>query len=651
MLKIFRKNKRIAQVVLVVGSALLLVSWLVADGSAQLLQDVLEGSTTYARTADGTTVSGSEAERLRRESRLAGLVGSQAITVLGASEDPAHWYLLSREAQEAGLVGGVADGRARLADLAAQSNVPESQAMGALMRESRLSSTEVLETLAKVNGIERMLGLVLNSGARLSDVRLRQASARLQLGASGDVVVLDAATASVPGLAAPSEEALKAQLDKWGSTPKGQGDKGFGYRLPDRLKVQWMRIPATSVADLVDRSDLLSNVELRKYWLENRAEFQTAESLASEAPTFESMRDTVRAKVRERMIAQKRTEIAKFLADEMAMAMRGVTQRNGYYDIPEGGVPGATLASLSELVQKRFGIAAPEMGSVTDRWIEPRELDAVAGLGTATTDRFGSTPVNASQLAASVREFGGKPTLVAQRGVPCPVLTAPDGDLFVCTFTETDASRAPASVDEVRDAVTADVRRIEAYERLVATMAEITALASSGGLQAVASAYGSKIDPFVEVRAADPMFLQYGLRMPSALPVLGADQKVADAVADRAFALPPEADLAAMPAPERTFVIESPDKLAVVAMRIDSVKPMNQGDLTRLMANDRFRSSLAMQDVDQTALDMFAKDALVKRYGFVQVAQVRSAADDAYADAYGDAYGSAKPAAAPAAAR
>jgi hypothetical protein len=630
MLKIFRKNKRIAQVVLVTGSVLLLVSWLVADGSAQLLQDVLSGTSTHARMADGTTVSSAEAERMRREARAASFVGSQALAVLGATDDVAHWYLLSREAQDAGLVGGIADGRARLADMAAQNNVPEGQLLGGLMRESRLSSTEVLETLAKVNGIERMLGLVLNSGARLSDMRLRQASARLQLGVTGDVVVLDAANVSLPGAADPSDDALQAQLDAYGSTAPGQGDKGFGYRLPDRMKVEWLRVPAQSIAALVEGSDSVSGVELRKYWLENRAEFEAAEALAAQAPTFESMREVVRARVIAKMIGQRRAEIAKFMADEMAMALRGIPQRNGYYELPEGAAsrPGLTVASLSELVQKRFGMAAPETGSISERWIEPREIDTIAGLGSATTDRFGTTPVTASQLVSSVREFGGKPTLVAQRGVPSPVLTSPEGDLFVLTVTEADASRAPASIDEVRDALVRDVRRIAAYDRLAATEPEIAALAGTAGLDAVASTYGAKVDPFVEVRAADPMFLQFGMRMPSALPVIGADQAVADALADKAFALPPQVDLKDLPPSDRTFVIESPARLAMLVVRVDSLAPMNEGDLGRLMANDRFRSSLALQDVDATALQMFSKDALVTRYGYQQVAPSRETAEE-----------------------
>ena len=168
---------------------------------------------------------------------------------------------------------------------------------------------------------------------------------------------------------------------------------------------------------------------------------------------------------------------------------------------------------------------------------------------------------------------------------------------------------------------------------LMAIESEIAALAGTAGLDAVASTYGAKVDPFVEVRAADPMFLQFGMRMPTALPVIGADQVVADALADRAFALPPQADLASLPPADRTFVIGAPVRLTLAVVRIDSLKPMNEGDLARLMANDRFRSSLALQDVDETALQMFSRDALVTRYGYQQVTPSREDADDATAGA------------------
>ena len=62
---------------------------------------------------------------------------------------------------------------------------------------------------------------------------------------------------------------MQAQLDEWADTPVGEGDHGFGYKMPHRFKVEWLHIPADAITQATTISDAFSSREQRKYWRRN----------------------------------------------------------------------------------------------------------------------------------------------------------------------------------------------------------------------------------------------------------------------------------------------------------------------------------------------------------------------------------------------
>ncbi|MSR44031.1 MAG: hypothetical protein EXS15_01545 [Phycisphaerales bacterium] len=629
MLKFFRKNEKASRWILIVGMTLLMVSWLVFDQSSTFLTETMTGRAAWATTVDGVTITEGDRMKMQQELRAISLIGDPTVRTLGVEKDPVHWFLLVNEAQRAGLVGGAADGRARIAEMATSSKVPEGNLLGALCRESGMTPTEVFETVAKLNGVDRYVDLIISGPSRLSATRIEQSAAAMLAAVSGEIVVLDGIKSKVE-VPAPSESALAAQLASFGAIVAGEGTNGFGYRLPDRAKIEWLTVPAASISTLVEQSPALSNIELRKYWLEHQTEFVAAAlSTTAEGSTFEGSREAVRAKVLAATIALKRSEITKFVSDRMQLSMRGIPQVNGYYNLPaDWATTGLPLATLASEIAAKFGMTAPLLSTNGEGWISPNEVGAIPGLGTATTNRFGTQPVNAGQLVQALREFGGTPTFVTQVGITSPVLEGLTGDLYVMRTTAIEASSAPSTVDAVRDALIADINRSARYEKLAGSTAAIQTEAVDQGLGALAANYGVTVEAFKDLRQSDSQFLQYGLKLPGQLPGLGSDAPVVKAIVDRAMSLPTGRAIADLPLTERTLVIPAADKLSLVIVRIDSLMPMTQEAVGPLLANQRFRTIVAGDSGSSNPTELFQLDALIKRNGFKLVNPPKERADD-----------------------
>ncbi len=630
MLKFFRKNEKLSRWFLIIGMTLLMVSWLVFDQSSSFFTDMLVGRATWATTTDGEDITESERVYLQQQTRAIAALGDQTVRALGLDKDPVHWFLLTLEAEQAGLVGGEADGRLRLTDMANANKIPEMNLIGALCRESGLTPAQLFDTMAQLNGIDRYVNMVTSGPARLSATRLEQSAASLLAAVSGEIVVLDGVKSKVD-VPAPTEEAIAKQLATYGGDRPGAGAHGFGYRIADRVRLEWLTIPGTVIVDLVEKSPALSNLELRKYWMEHPGEFPAA-AISPTPPTFETVRVAVRAKVLETALKTKRQEIGKFIADRTQLAMRGIAQANGYFTLPaDWASKQVSFATLGSELAAKFGIPNPATETSGEGWIELTEIDAILGLGLATTTRFGAQPLKTSQLVQAVKELGGKPTIVMQQGVVSPVLENPVGDLYAFRVTEAQMSAAPTSVDAVKDALIADATRTAKFEKLTALVPAIQTEADEHGLASVAGTYGVAAQPFTDLRQSEKQFLQYGLKLPGQLPELGADPTVAKAIVDRAMKLPAGKPIAELPLIDRTLVVTSPEKLAVAVVRIDSVTPMHQGDFAPLKESPRFRAIAANDQTAGTPTDLFTLDALKARHGFAY-SNPRNSSDDESTD-------------------
>lgn len=616
MFKFLRKYKNWLMVVF--GGALLLI-FLVPGTIQEISRYSAVRGHTWAR-ADGSKIT--EGDRLRAAGQLQTLetmagfgfpVLSQLRAMAGLDpRDTAHWYLLVLEAQKGGFVGGPEEGRVWLQDqLALTPNaMTEAELLGRLAGSAQQSPNQVLEALANVRGVIRMLAVA--SDLPISDGRAKVAAAEARTSASAEVVILDASkplTAEEP--AEPTAEAIAAQFEKYRDTAPGTGEGGFGYRIPDRLKLEWFRIPADSVRLGVTDDPRLSELEIRKAYLKEPSAF-VAPGVAGAYPAYEDVAVEVRSKVADRVVRERMTEIERFVEDQLSLSLRGVPKQGGYYQLtPEQTAKQPAFADLIVALSNEFKIAVPEYHAAGDAWMTPAEAARIQGLGNATTLRFGAQTRKIAELLRVLREFGGSPTLLLQEGVAGPPLsmpTTPGGvsDLYFFRVIDAEPAHAPASLEEVADLVKKDLVRIARYEQLVREAPDIEKKAVAEGLGAVATAYGTTIQNMP--RLSDSM--------PSTFPGLGQDKTAVQAIMKRAMELPKTTPVADLPETDKTFVVESPEKLALIVVRLTALQPLSLEDYQKLVDSGSIIRTIAPRVPSVTPAELYGVEPLKSRYKF-----------------------------------
>jgi hypothetical protein len=596
MFKFLRKYNKY---ILAVGGTLLLITFLIPFAFTDLLQGVRRNRATWATVNDDhpTKVKMSELGRIQRELQLIQYLAPQ-FSAEGLDRAD-YWYLLTREAEQSGFVGAAA--------LPPQF---DAQTLGRLAAATGEQAQFVARTMARIQGVATMLQAYVASD-RYSDHRLRERARHLFHRATIRPVFLEASTPREPQTF--TEEQMLEQMTKYAEVAPGEGDMGFGYRLPDRVKLEWLVIPAESVRSMIEETGQLNAVDLRKHW---RREYEQRGRFGPPDPDAPVPQD-VRNDLEDELTTDSLNEIARYANDQLRIARRGLTHRSGYLVLPEGW-SGLRFEDLALDLQENFDIALPEYHAVGDRWLTAPELGDLPGIGQATTDKFGD-PVDLRQLTMAAKEFGGSPTIPIQKGVAGPPLRGADGSIYLFRIIDDDASRAPESVDEVREQVVADLNRLAAYNELVASADDIRQAALNEGLVAVALEHDTSVRFPVSVTLADPrMLFQQGVVQPTILPIIGADEPTVSAIIDHAMSLPEDTAVASLPAEQRTLVIPVENRLVVLVAELTDQQPLTAEAYRAYAQGGTIQMALESEDLaDFNPLEnAYSYEALAERHNF-----------------------------------
>ena len=507
MLRFLRKYNKY---ILAVFGTILLVTFLVGTAITSLLAGAGQANAEWATLGpDGDeSLTALDLEQARRELRLLSAIG-QAVPLYGNLDRPEHWFLLVREAQSAGLVGGAAAS-------------PLAQSGNALAQITQLSGENprfILETLAKLAGVSSVIDLYMGGSpysqaipiSRYSDRRFKHIAQDRFHQVTAQLVVIEASAPDEPR--AFTEAQLTEQMDKYAEDLPGAGEMGFGYRLPDRAKIEWLVVSADSVRAVIVDSDELNPVALRKHWRLNAAR------LGQPQPNAD-VPDAVRNDLLETLTEQKLKEISRVAHNRLLSEQRTHQQDGG---------PGMRFTDLALSLQETFGVSLPDYHAAGGSWLWLKELEKLEGIGKATTAKFGRFPTSLPVLVMSASEFGRDDTMPIQQGAVGPPLDGPDGSIYFFRITDTDPSRPPRSVDEVRDALVADLGRLEVYQELVESAAVIERQARQEGLLTLALANDTVVE-----RAST--FATVGT---GALPKIGVHEPTVQTIVERAQRLPP----------------------------------------------------------------------------------------------------------------
>ena len=614
------------------GGSLLLIAFLAPNVIQQLAQQAGYAGTVQAKVGDGETVGFEEWQAILMESQIIDRLGA-AIPGIGVVESPAHWYLLTREADLAGLtpppsVVGI-----------------DEQSLLNIARNSGTRPQFVLQALAHRQGIQRLVQTYQTAG-RFSDRRLRKIAKKLLSTVAVETIVIPSTPQDNGSF---SEEAMQAQLDEWADTPVGEGDHGFGYKMPHRFKVEWLHIPADAITQATKNSDAFSSREQRKYWRrnENDPRFPVVESGAS-------IPQVVADAFLETLTSKTISEVSRFASDTLRIPRRGAEERNGFLILPDDWTDKQVrLEQLAASIQSEFGISLPAYGAAAE-WTSIVDATTIPVIGNVEAQNIGNFPTPFATLVSVAKEFDGNGLHRIQEGVASPIMETLQGDIFLFRITDTDPSRVPNSIDEVRDAVAFDLGRIARWETLQAEADLIGQLARDAGMLATSMEYGALVNRPQQVSMVDtgvPTILDPASRRPlmtqsisqrlvagqqiadmmSTIPSLETnDEDVIQAIINQAADLPLDVPVASLDTEDRIFVIPSHKNMALVVVRVTGTAPASS-ELAADFSGGTTPILQTMISVDELGGvdgigDAFSFEALAARHNFER--RVRQVAEE-----------------------
>ena len=284
-------------------------------------------------------------------------------------------------------------------------------------------------------------------------------------------------------VAAPAEDDLARQFKAYADvTPMVTPDNpfGFGYRVPDRVAVQWLSVPDAEVVKSVEasKSAELWDEDAIIYYQQHPSEFASTPPSSTQPTTrpFAQVRAEVLQKLRSPLIEQQRRAVANRIVQQLSVlhteaAKQPSTAAADSFD---------SLKAVADSVQKQTGVRPVAVAPAGMLSLD--DLEKQPGFGKTT---------GPSVLLDTLRPLVSKDTAasVIDLGQPTQVLAGPDG-LYVARAVAGEPAHAAPSIDAVKTQVEADVRRSRAFD-LAATAAQaaLDKAKAAGGLDKTGVAF------------------------------------------------------------------------------------------------------------------------------------------------------------------
>ncbi len=674
MLKALRKyNKWI----LIIGGTLLMMAWLVQPTIQQIGGDP---ASRVVATLDGVklrfNVYQLAAYELAALERYTGglLPGAMGIQ----RKDEKHWIILTREAAAAGFIGEDQDGPEWTPELAeALANNEMSRQLGPNWRQflnsnpqfaqfieqqytralqdatstleasrvrvaqsSQLTERQFDKALAKARGVFRMFA-AYQSAARLSD-RQTAAQARRFLDSAFVDYVFFPASIEVGKVPEPDDAALAAHLERFKDIRPGEGEFGIGYLLPSRLRLEWLTLDAAAIESTIALDPVAVN---KRYLADNKNKYKG---------DFPAERPNVERDMRAERVSEIMTEAHRTIQAEVLKVTRRLETDGRYKKLPADWSQTRpkfedVAQAVVDQVRKSTGITIP-LPVVTIKaadWMTAADLAAEPGIGSSTM-RAGNLTIPIADALWSVRELEDvgpdkhESPLAFQVALPIvdSAFTDSSNNRHFVTVLEARRESPPDSIDEIREDLVADYKKLRAYEGLAARLDEFRSLAVSNGLQAVVDLVAPRppepfiVSPYVEPdETAGPGVrtrVQVGRENLSGTAPDAADVNVPpvrDAVLAAAAALDPTTPPSDLDPERTTLAVAAPSRLGVAVLRITALRPAT---LEQARLADGFIASRTQADEltsdDGQGLDFpFSLARLLERHTYVEV---RSGSDE-----------------------
>lgn len=582
----------------------------------------------------------------RQQALLRQRLPSQVMPALNPENEGLHWLMLREEAARAGLVGIAGDGAIWVEDFAPQIarqqiEVQLAQQIGpqlaaqfagqqwAMMDPnerqqmidriagflrtppSNISQREYHEALSIARGINRLTANYFES-APLSDTRAKLDAARLQRFALVEAYWLSGRDAmEIAG--EPTEEQLREHYERFASTPLGGGDFGIGYTLPERLKIEYLKIDRQAIEANITPDPL----EVRKRY---QTDVRLREADGEQPRAFDEVREDIERQLRSEIADEVIKSAQQAFVGAMGEATRALTPEGPYKRLPENFA--AERPSFEAVAQQMVETVSltrfPEArgGSVTlptpevirpDEWLWPGALMALPDFGRAQIS-IGSARAPVAQVLFAVRELRPEmgSRLAIQKDLPVLDVPATDGtgNVYFYTVLDVRPESRPDDMGEIREQLVEDWKALTAFETLQGRADEAAANAAQNGLTASAVELMTSIGAEGEaptpqtIRVSPSAVTSTAGFQPQAIPQLNTE-RFRNAVMDVFDSLDPLVLIDETPMPDRTLAIPVPGTLTLAVGTVNRITPLTveayrqQADqLDMMLRLDELRAAL-----------------------------------------------------------
>ncbi|MEX0655050.1 MAG: hypothetical protein WD534_00330 [Phycisphaeraceae bacterium] len=651
MLKFFRKYNKF---ILAFGAAFLMLAFLIQPTLDIFMrgpgdQPIGEVDGTGLTVADQQSAA-NELEALDRIHPAMGMLSRDL-----SEGDPLKWLLMKHDAHRMGLgasnieVQNVLETIGRdeegLRQLSAGMRVPPEYIHQAVRNWLMLEQyREVVLGRTHVNPVQRLQAIAYVMQAqqsgdfqlmmqgyqmldeafgqpRLSEPLIQHMLRDLQTTVSGQVALVEAER-YLDEVEPPDEAEVQALFEQYRDVAPGQGEPyGFGYRIPARVKIEYLGVPIDRVEAQVEIDD----AEAMAYFEQNRDRFRE-----DDGENEEDANGVWTASQRRAVMQELREREAQTLANRIIRAGQGLLvqharqleqQPDGYRAVPADYSPPSLREVASEL-EEQFGVRVERYDDFSDDWWPVANLESLPGLRGATLS--GRPDIRFSQYIRSAYELepAANDPLVSlglQAMLPSQPLEAADGSRYLFRLVDAQPAHAPETLDEVAEQVRRDAHLRKAYEEaLLPRRDEWLTRARSEGFDAVVSEADLIADTLRPTPRRQPD-ARGQLGVPD-VPLIGQSEAFIEAIFDLAADV---SDNGQQPvtdaeASERIGVVEVDGRLGLALFQVDEYQPVTEDQYREMVNSSRVTSwvSQMVMGGDDDPMASLSMEAVRARVNF-----------------------------------
>ncbi len=625
MFKFFYKYNKI---ILAVGGSILMVLFLLPSAT-NLFQPGRDDMSVG--TLGGRDLTLADVDRADAEVQLLTDLGLQV--PVGRENTGVHWLLMLEEARRQGLYGS----RAASEQIIDQFQVSPAR-LNAVHKRYRITDETLYASLNHYGMVLQLWNLTMGQ-SRISEPRVRHLARDLISTVTVRVLAVPADLLA-EDMETPADEQLQKHFEtNRADIPGSSKPYGFGYRLPDAVKLEYLRFPLERIKESIQITD----VDANDYYLNHPGQFlpepeETEDESADASPTPDPTKPLPYTEVRAKAFELATTEKAEALRERMVKFASGLLGEKemklprdgetGYLKLPGGFLP-YELEVVAEAVQKEFGVL-PDIERYDEKWLKvPQGITGMPDIGDATLTVGSGSAAQSYPLwyyLASVRELNPATdhpllSLRLQTKAAGRPITDASGDGYIVRVLDAEPSGVPASLDQVRETVIRDAKQLAAYNKLAESMGDWLSAAQRDGLDALAKNRSERYETGMSPMAIRPfqrrtIDYQSGRILVPSLPRIGQSELFVDRVFEQAKSLDKIGDPASE-SDEAYFVVSLDSQLTHYIIHLKNYKAPTRQEYEQM----KFIAGILIQRMEaaqaMTGAHPFSMEALAKRVGYV----------------------------------